>query len=64
MKRIVMVFGCALLVCGFANAQDQKTRQREEKALAWRIVWRAGNAGRRRDVRGSYERRAVFGAAN
>ena len=35
MKRIVMVLACALLACGFLNAQEQK-RAAEEKALAWR----------------------------
>jgi hypothetical protein len=30
MKRIVMVFGVACLVCGFANAQDQEKAMREK----------------------------------
>jgi len=36
MKRIVLIFAGALLVCGFVNAQDQQKRAAEEKALAWR----------------------------
>lgn len=39
MKRIVLIFAGALLVCGFANAQDRQKRAAEEKmAAGWLIA--------------------------
>ena len=37
MKRIVMVFGFACLVCGFVKAQEQK-QVAERQALEWRLA--------------------------